>query len=271
MIRIFSIAFLAVIIASSCRSSKQIQSAISRKDTLTVVTGADAREDSIRVIRESVSNLYKNYIDFTSFSSKIKCDYEGGDGKKYDLNVVVRMKRDSAIWISVNAVLGIEAMRIMIDKDSVRLLNKLDKEYQVRSLDFLQEVASLPLDLRSMQDLIIGNPVFFDTSNVISYRLNGEDISMVSIGNWFRNLVTISGSSYVILNSKLDDNDQLRNRTCFLNYSDYEDLGGKYFSTGRTITVTEKTKLDVKMNFKQYAFNEMLSFPFSVPRNYVYK
>ena len=66
------------------------------------------------------------------------------------------MKKDSIIWISVNGALGIEGMRVLIDKDSVRILNKLDKEYQVRSLEYLQEVAAFPLDLRTVQELIIG-------------------------------------------------------------------------------------------------------------------
>jgi hypothetical protein len=50
-----------------------------------------------------------------------------GDGKNYDVNATMRMYKDSAIWLSANAVLGIEAMRVLITKDSVKLLNKLDK------------------------------------------------------------------------------------------------------------------------------------------------
>jgi hypothetical protein len=71
-----------------------------------------------------------------------------------------------------------------------------------------------------------------------------------------------------VRHSKLDDVDILRNRTCFLTYSDYETEKGVKFATNRTVSVTEKTKLDVKLNFKQYAFNETLSYPFSVPKNY---
>jgi hypothetical protein len=53
------------------------------------------------------------------------------------------MKKDSLIWISVNGALGIEGMRVLIDKDSVRILNKLDKEYQVRSLEYLTRSRSI--------------------------------------------------------------------------------------------------------------------------------
>jgi hypothetical protein len=66
----------------------------------------------------------------------------------------------------------------------------------------------------------------------------------------------------------MDDVDINRNRTCELNYDDYETKKGQNFATRRRITVSEKTKLDIKLNFKSYSFNETLSFPFSVPRNY---
>ena len=78
----------------------------------------------------------------------------------------------------------------------------------------------------------------------------------------------LSNNDHLVHHSKLDDVDILRSRTCFINYSDYETDKGVKFSTNRSISVTEKTKLDVKLNFKQYEFNETLSYPFSVPKNY---
>ncbi len=271
MIRVACYIMFVGIVLSSCRSTKKIQSAIAKKDTTAAIVTKDGKADTALFIRSTSEKLFRNHINYETFSAKINVDYQGSDGKKYDVNAFVRMKKDSVIWVSVNAVLGIEAMRILIKKDSVWLLNKLDKEYTVRSLEVLQEVAALPLDLHSMQELIIGNPVFFDTSNIVSYNTNGDNISMLSFGQWFRHLITLSSSSHVVLNSKLDDINPLRNRTCYLNYSDYEDKKGVQFSTDRVISVTEKTKLDIKLKYKQYEFNETLSFPFSVPKNYKYK
>lgn len=270
MIRIISILFFCgVLIITSCRSTKNIQTVITKKDTVAavVVVANDPRADSIRFMNETYEKLNANKIQFETFSAKINTDYQSSDGKKYNVAVFVRMKKDSIIWISVNGLLGVEGMRMIIDKDSVRTLNKLDKEYQVRSLDYLQEVAALPLDLRSMQELIIGNPVFLD-STIKSYSVNENIISMLSEGNWFRNLVSIQNNDHLILHSKLDDIDVLRNRTCYLNYADYENKKGVNFSTTRNISVTEKTKLDVKLSFNKYTFNETLSFPFAIPRNY---
>lgn len=269
MIRFLLILITGAMLATSCRSTRKIQTAITKKDTIEVapVVSIDPHTDSVNFIRETYRQLLGNTIEFETFSAKINTDYQGSDGKKYDVNVFVRMKKDSIIWLSVNGALGIEGMRVLIDKDSVRILNKLDKEYQVRSLQYLQDVAALPLDLSSVQQLIIGNPVFLD-STFLSYSVDGNRISLLNDGQWFRHLVTVDDNLHLIQNSKLDDVDIMRNRTCFLNYSDYETKSNINFSTGRTISVTEKNKLDIKLNFKQYGFNETLSFPFSVPKNY---
>ena len=268
MSRIFLILIPAIILIASCRSTKKIQSAIATRDSVEniVVTKAPG-EDTLKLIRDAYQKLQNNTIDYHTFSAKINTDYEGYDGKKYDVNVFVRMYKDSLIWISVNGALGIEGMRVLIDRDSVKIMNKIDKEYQVKSLSFLEEVASLPLDLGLIQDLIIGNPVFFNDS-IRAYTHQGDIISLLCEGDQFRNLLSMHDNDHHILYSKLDDSNPLRSRTCYLDYSDYERKDERSFSVNRTITVTEKSKLDIKLRFKQYAFNETLSFPFSVPKNY---
>jgi hypothetical protein len=171
------------------------------------------------------------------------------------------------IWVSITAMLGIEALRMRITKDSVRLLDKQNKVYTPRSISFLQELTALPLNLSTLQDLLLGNPVFLD-SNIISYNRSGTTISLQSVGNLFRNFFTVAENGNFVQKSQLEDLDQLSKRTCFLSYDDYENKKDVNFSTKRVIRVADKKKLNVKLDFKQYEFNEKLSFPFTVPKNY---
>jgi outer membrane biogenesis lipoprotein LolB len=260
------ILFSAILLLASCRSTRKIQTAISKKDTATLALERN-REDSLRFIRNTLAQLDSNRIQFTTFNSKVNIDYKGGDGKKYDVNGNIRMYRDSAIWISANAILGIEAMRVLITKDSVKVLDKINKVYTARSMDYLQDITALPLDLPTLQQLIIGNPVFLDTT-VASLTSTSSTISMLTIGMWFKNLLTINSNNKTIEHSKLDDVNIARNRTADLSYSDYENKKGPQFATKRRIVVTENKILDIKLDFKQYDFNQEVSFPFSVPRNY---
>jgi len=257
MKRILLLLVITAPLIFSCRSTRKIQTAIAKKDSVQVVvdSSGNSREDSLAVIRQGLENIKKSTIHYTTFSAKLNVDYSGTDQKNHNMNVNLRMYKDSVIWISITAILGIEGLRAYITKDSVKILNKQDKIYMARSVAFLQEVTALPLDLQSLQDILIGNPVFFDSTG-ISYS-----------GDWFRNLLTINETGR-IENSKLDDVDVKRSRTCNLHYSDYENKKGVFFSTNRRITVAEKANLDIKFEIKSYDFNETLSFPFTVPKNY---
>ena len=268
MTRFFGLLILIGLLAS-CRSTKKIQTAITKKDSVVTVSvpAGTIKNDTVQKIQATLRRVDSNLINFRTFSAKINVDYTGSDGKKYDVNANARMFKDSAIWVAVNALLGIDAMRLYITKDSVKLINKLDKTYTARSVDYLQEVTSLPLDLRNLQDLIIGNPVFLD-SNIVSYSNNNNQIAVLSLGELFKNLITLDQNDKTLLHSKLDDKDPSRNRTADLTYSDYENKKGPWFSTKRRIVVAEKNRLDIKLDFKQYEFNQEVSFPFSIPKNY---
>jgi hypothetical protein len=252
---------------AACRATRPIQTAIAKKDTAAVQMNK-AKEDSIRFMKEAWQGLQANLITYQTFSAKVNIEYSGSDGKKYDVNTSIRMMKDSAIWVSANAVLGIEAMRALITKDSVKILDKLNKTYTARSVDYLQEVTSLPLNLQILQNLLIGNPVFVD-SNFVSYTLSPGTITLLSIGSWAKNGLSLNMSNKTLQRSKLDDVDITRNRTADLTYSEYDDKRGQPFATRRSITVQEKKKLDIRLDFKQYEFNTEVSFPFSVPKNYV--
>lgn len=260
---------LALFVSSlvSCRSTKNIGSAIGRRDTAQVTSLSTVKADSSSFIRQTMQQIESNKIKFNTFSGKINIDYRGGDGKNYDVNATIRMYKDSAIWLSANAVLGIEAIRVLITKDSVKLLNKLEKTYTARSVDYLQEVTELPLNLSNLQDLLIGNPVYLD-SNVVSYQRTAGAISLISIGEYFKNLLTVNENDKLVQRSKLDDADASRNRTAELTYSDYQNGKGINFATKRSISIAEKKKLDIRLDFKNYELNGEVSFPFSVPKNF---
>lgn len=261
----------AICFFCSCRSTKKIQTAIAvtQKDTVAVAAApiVNPKKDSVDFIRETYSKVQGNRINFTTFSAKMDVGYEDMNGKKYNVNAHLRMYKDSVIWVSITAILGIEGLRAYITADSVKLLDKQNKVYIARSVSYLQEVTALPLDLQSLQDLLIGNPVFL-SANIISYTKSSGTISLLSSGSFFKNLFTIGETDKLAISSKLDDQDELRNRTCYLTYDDYENKKKENFSTKRTISVSEKGKLDIKLDFKQYDFNETLSFPFNIPKNY---
>jgi len=255
----------------SCRSTKKITTAISKKDTVqtktdTVKTAEDLRADSLKYIQELYSHIQSGIIDCRTFSAKLKVHYESSDGKDYEFNAFIRLQKDKIIWISINALLGFEAFRAVITPDSVKVLNKLDKVYQLRSVGYLQNISHLPFDFHTLQSIVLGNPIYLD-SNILYYRKDLQGVSILSIGPVFRNYLTLN-NDLTLKRSKLDDVNPLQTRSCDISYGDYEKADTVLFSTYRKIVISEKARLDVELNFKNIRFNENLDFPFSVPKNY---
>jgi hypothetical protein len=269
MIRNIFIILSAAILFTSCRATKKIQSAISKKDTVTVIAPPldTGHADSIALIKEYYTSLKSQRVSFTTFSGKLDVDYEETGGKKLNLNAELRMYKDSVIWVRITAILGIEGLRAYITKDSVKILNRQDKVYIARSVAYLREIAALPLDLSTLQELLVGNPVFI-TSDISSYSKSPGNVSLHGANNLFKTLITLGEMDKQLYSAKLDDLDDTRNRTSYLTWSDYENKKGFPFAQKRSITVAEKKTLEIKLNYKQYEFNETLSFPFSVPKNY---
>ncbi|MEO6406549.1 MAG: DUF4292 domain-containing protein [Ferruginibacter sp.] len=270
---IIALALLISAGAISCRSSrhtsKNINKGILPRDTSTIMVNQSSA-DSIALMKTTFDQLDKNYINFKTFSAKIKVEIEDAKGKQPDITATLRMIKDSVIWMSLSATfLNIEVFRVLITKDSVVLLNKQNKEVQYRSLGYLQEVTEIPFDFNTLQNMLIGNPIFFNRDQA-SIRKIENFILLSSLGKEFKNTLTLTASNNFLLHSKLDDINISRKRTAELMYDDYAKDGNNNFSTSRQITVTEMKikKLDVSMNIKQFEFNKELSLPFSVPKNY---
>ncbi|MEQ1554795.1 MAG: DUF4292 domain-containing protein [Ferruginibacter sp.] len=264
----FFISIFTLFGLTRCKTQKAITKAIAPRDS-TKNAQITTASDSVIQINFAKEILQKNTINYNSFSAKIKLDIEDGEGKKPDLVANVKMIKDSVVWISITAplLLNTEVFRVFITKDSVTLIDKKERTIHYRSIEYLQELTNIPFDLKTIQDLIVGNPIFLNTEKM-AIKTTEKFLIIATLTNEFKNLVTISLADNLIQHSKLDDLNILQNRTADFSYDNYAINNGVPFSTIRQIFVTEKNKLDVRMNFKQYEFNKELSILYSVPKNY---
>jgi hypothetical protein len=268
---------IAVIVACSfiffaCKTVKKtagIQEAISKKDTAQTVVVKEIKVDSGSIVRDILQKVVKNKIDYKTFNAKIKVDYESAE-KSDNYTFYVSMRKDSVILIKVKgSFLGISSVGLeaKITRDSLVLVQLVgDKNVKYRSINYLQEISQVPFDYYTLQDIIMGNPIYID-SNVMSYKSSANELLVQMAGDVFKHLLTLNNSDFHILHSKLDDINVQRNRTCDISQNTYEPLGGYQFATYRKITVSEKSKLDIYLDFKEYTLNEPLKYSFEIPKN----
>jgi DNA-binding LytR/AlgR family response regulator len=265
---------------AGCRSTKSIRKVIATTPAHTDTTGSAARAaalpvrdphaDSIAVIARTMAGLEHNHVDFQTFSARMHVHFQSDDGKDNEVNAIVHITKDKQIWVQIFGSVGpvtIEAFRVLITPDSAKILDKIKKTVRLRSVSYLQEQVHLPVDFKTIQDILIGNPVYLDTGNILYYRTENKGLSLYSIGAVFSNFLTLN-QDFTARHSKVDVIDPLQARTGDFTYGDYDYSGPAPFSTYRKISVQERGKVDIEIIIKQFKFNETLSDNFSIPKNY---
>lgn len=260
---------LCLLLGWSCRTT--------RKATVTTAavpahidTGAAAVETpaleklSAAALHDKVA---ANHISFRTFSARARIDFENQKQQQQGITAFVRVQRDSAVWISVRPVLGIELARILITPDSVKMINYFKKTVYLQQIDSLQALLHMPFDFNTLQDLIMGNPVYLsDTLQDITYAPSA--ISFTCEGPHFLNQYRVFAEDYLLQENHLVDNDTSLARTGDLQYGDYETVNGQKFATRRHIVFSARHTTVIDIKFNRQEFDQPLTFPFAISSKY---
>jgi hypothetical protein len=96
-------------------------------------------------------------FDYEWMTAKMTMDVAAPGVEFKDISGVLRMRRDSAVWISASAMMGMESLRTLITQDSVVMVNRMDQVYLAEPLQQVAEKLHLPATLQETQTLLLGN------------------------------------------------------------------------------------------------------------------
>ncbi len=266
---IFFIVSLALV--ASCTTFKKVQvikEALSKKDTSSVqLISEKSKVDSSSIVKSIVDKLAQTKIDFTTMNARLKVDYESANNAD---NYIVNLSlvKDSAIYITIRGAMGVIGLKALVNKDSVVLIYPLRKNKNIerKSLSYLQEVLKIPFSFTTLQDLLIGNPIYMDKAKLVSYKVNNSKLEVGLIGDLFKNLIVLNEDHTKILQLKLDDIDITQHRTCAISYSNHVTVNQYQFPLNRELIISAQSRLEVHMEVKEFNFNEPLKYTFGVPR-----
>ena len=84
---------------------------------------------------------------------------------KYSVNSVVRIWRDELVVVSVQPMLGIEMMRMEADRDSVWVIDKMNKRFITMAYNDIEKKTGVKINYRTLQDLL-SQPITEDKEHV---------------------------------------------------------------------------------------------------------
>jgi hypothetical protein len=235
---------------------------------------AGCKRETIPMVSENdLANLNVRHSDFKYLNTRSKITYENGS-QQMSSPTNIRIRKDSLIWFSVTPVLGIEAARGMVTRDSLFLINKLQKEYHAYSFAELSQKLNVVVDFDILQSALLGDPIQPISQNNRIRRTENEIIVLqqqqgVDIINYFSN-ATLKLIK-VILQEPNSPNNLL------LQYADFQNHGPNILPYSSTITAQYQEKQEMKATVVAFQHNKAefsdtaLSFPFSIPDRYVRK
>jgi len=108
-------------------------------------------------------NYERNQFEFDWIGMKIDAE-SVTMGETQGFKATLRMRKDSAIWVSISPALGIEVFRILLTPDSLSLISKIpdNKYFYQGKFIVLSEILGTDIDFDMLQNLLLGNALGLD-------------------------------------------------------------------------------------------------------------
>lgn len=227
-------------------------------------------------------NLKKNEFDFNTLYAKFSVDYKE-DKSKYSFKGQLRIRKDSAIWLSLSPALGIEAVRLLITQDTVKFLNRLDKTYIFSDFSFINNYINNALDFNMLQSLFIGNDFdHYDTENfkatVDNKRYKLSTIKRHKLKKYIKNNKNsfVIPTQHIWLNSenfKIEEIDikeisKGKDRKFSIKYFNERAVDNQLFPFSYKIEIDAEKKFEIDVDYTKVTVRKSLKFPFKVPKKY---
>ena len=244
------ILLFAILLLASCHTSKKAN------------VGAIDRYNPEALMK----SLITNQINVQWFDGRAKLSFSD-ENTSIGATATIRIKKDSVIWASIRK-LGFEVARALVTKDSVYIIDRLNNEYDIKGLDYLQREYNLPADFASLQAIFLGNPIFFTTTGLQSeltkdtYHLYGKSNTMDTHYWLDQKSLQLKQMQFKDLQDSCEVDVKLE---------DYQDIANNQkFSYLRKLELSSRQTGNVKieMQFSQLEINSPKDVRFEIPNRY---
>lgn len=220
---------------------------------------------SVAYLEEAIKNAHFN---FSSLSARLKVHYHSPkNNQSFVLNL--RMKKDSIIWLSAS-LFGIEGVRAILTKDSIKLIDRLNKQYIAQPIAYLQRTVNIQnISFSTLQDIIVGNVLYYQNTSKATSRIDSSYYLLSAITGNFLNNIWLNTGTYKMARNFVQD--QAYNQSIDINYADYNSVDKQLFPFKRTIHIKRGYfSSTANLDFSKVEINKKVSFPFKVPEKYNY-
>lgn len=230
--------------------------------------------------KELVELLANSNIKCPSIKSKGNVDVAFRE-ESYSLRGNFRIKQDSVAWVSLSKS-TIPVATALISNDSIKVLNKVGKEYFLNTMDHINELINSDVDYELLEDFFLGQAVAFDYEN--DYKVHKEENMYLISSEKSKKIEKLLKKGKIkdepilyrcwiepvnfkckrVVINLLDQDAELT-----VAYDDWEEFEEGFFPMSaslKLVTPTDSAALVVE--YSKVECVEELSFPFRIPDSY---
>lgn len=198
----------------------------------------------------------------------------------YSLRGNFRVQTDSVTWISLSKS-TIPVAMALISEDSLKVLNKIGKQYYLNTMDKINELINSDVDYELLKDFFLGKAVAFDYEN--DYKVQKDDNSYLISSEKSKKIEKLIKKGKIkepILYRCWIDPTNFKCKRVVINlldqdaeltvtYSDWKEMGDALFPMYASLQiVTPLDSASLEINYSKVECVEGFSFPFKIPDSY---
>lgn len=227
-------------------------------------------------VDQTLTALRSQETSFDFFSAR----YSGTalfEGSNYNVSGNIRIKRDSAIFISVAPVLGIEIARLLVTPDSIRLINRLDNSYFEGDIKMLSNLLNTYVDFYMLQALLVGNDfshfssqdlrVSNDKGRILLHSNSRKPPSKSKDNISFQHNLWLNNENYRIEENLLYE--PLSRRSLRAVYGNNSRTDDQWVPREISLVFTDPgARASMNIRYSRTAIDQHQTISFSIPNNY---
>ncbi len=232
------------------------------------------REEPAIPVSATLEAMRNSETSFDFFSTRFS-GVATIDNSTFSVSGNIRIRKDSAIFVSVSPLLGIEMARLLITPDKVQLINRLEGTYFEGDMAYVNSILNTQLDFHMLQSMLVGND--FEHFSQDDFRLSHDRDqlllqhpsrrAMAGPEQSFQQNLWLSPDTHRITENLLyDPNTRRSMRT---RYDSFNQVNGQAVPGELSVVMIEPgTRAELSLRYTRTSIDEPASMHFSVPDRY---
>lgn len=211
-----------------------------------------------------LSNILQLKNSPQAFSYLAEADYF--DGKQsVTLNMDVSVKKNEYIYLNVKALGFVNVARVMVQPDSIRILDLINRKYISASYQFMKNFTQAKLGFYELQNMVYAQTFYEpNISNTILDSLGQQLILLLNVGSTQQK--AFYNKDFLLQSVLLTE--QAQQQQMQVDYANFKNIDGINYPHELVINISGEKKIECKFTISNFAGSIKKEPQFVIPKSY---